>query len=830
MRRALEWTDSSIFRFHAGRIDAAFVFFILVILKVIGIMPCHVGRARRARRLRKVAMDIPTYDVSPLHARADPAERAIGQSAVFQRLLQLVRRVAPTDKTVLIWGPTGAGKEVIAHELHRHSLVAGQPFIDLNCAAIPEHLMEAELFGHARGAFTGAQGSRVGLLARVGRGTLFLDEIGELPLTLQPKLLRVLETRSFRPLGSAESQHFAGRVVAATHRDLQAAVRDGRFREDLYYRLSVFVLSLPGLEQRRDDIPALIEHFCAMQPRPLRFGADAVTRLQHSRWPGNVRQLRSLVDRLGVLADGPLITAAALDEFLEPQAHAWHADAAELADALLALPGEDKLAAAETLLLNRALHLSRGNKAAAARVLGVGRKVVERRLGARQDRRQQLRRLLDEGGRLMDGGDFAAAERELSRGLALLESASLQDEAREEHFHLLRQLGICHSARHGWSSAEALSCYEAALAVGKELDCEPEIMSILFGIWTSQLMSLELDRARGAAQQMLQRGQATGDASALADAHFVMANTLFWLGDHAEVLACLERGGLLDGGPSRRMGTQGFDLSGLVLTFEGLAAFQLGQFAQARTALKALRSRQGSEDQPFSRAIALQGAVWLACLFEDEALGSLATQMEGLSRQHGFAFYQGVAQFFLGCHLARRGQLREAEAAMEEGYQGQMLRHGGKLFHSFYAWQRSRLLLAAGRAEEALALADRGLELAMAHKERAYLGELLIARADALRALGDESGAEHGLRSALTTAEALGAVPPRVEAATRLAELLAESGREEQARALLESVLRACDGSAEPAHPVLQWARIRLGSLPGGRADHNATTGASHGF
>ncbi len=793
-------------------------------------MPCHIRRASLARPLLKVAMDISAHDVSPLSVPPGPAERAIGQSAVFQRLLQLVRRVAPTDKTVLIWGPTGAGKEVIAHELHRHSLVAGQPFIDLNCAAIPEHLMEAELFGHARGAFTGAQGSRVGLLAQVGRGTLFLDEIGELPLALQPKLLRVLETRSFRPLGSAEPQHFAGRVVAATHRDLQAAVRDGRFREDLYYRLSVFVLSLPGLEQRRDDIPSLVEHFSATQPRPLRFAPDAVSRLQNSRWPGNVRQLRSLVDRLGVLSDGPLITAAALDEFLEPHAHPWQADADELADAMLALPGEDKLAAAETLLLNRALQLCRGNKAAAARMLGVGRKVVERRLGAREDKRQTLRRLLEDGGRLLEAGDLEQAARVLSRGLALLEEAALQQEAREEHFHLLRQLGICHSARHGWSNGEALSCYEAALAVGKELDREPEIMSILFGVWTSQLMSLELDRARGTAQRMLQRGQAAGDASALADAHFVMANTLFWLGDHAEVLACLERGGLLGGGRGRRMGTQGFDLSGLVLTFEGLAAFQLGQFARAWSALAALLARRAGEDQPFSRAIALQGAVWLACLFEDASLGELAAQMEQLSRQHGFAFYLGVAQFFLGCGLAREGRAKDAEAAMQEGYQGQMLRHGGKLFHSFYAWRRCELLLASGRASESRALAEQALELAMAHKERAYLGELLIARASALRAQGDTAGAEQGLRSALTTAEALGAVPPRVEAAARLADLLAASGREEQAREMLETTLRACDGRGEPAHPVLQRARRLLGGLPGGRADHNATTGASHGF
>jgi len=180
--------------------------------------------------------------------------------------------VAPTNRAVLICGPTGAGKEVIARLIHRLSSNPDTPFIDINCGSIPEHLIEAEFFGHTKGAFTGAVANRVGYFELAGAGTLFLDEIGELPLSLQPKLLRVLEMRTFRPVGSTEVRHFRGRIVAATHRDLQALVAGNTFREDLYYRLANFVLDIPGLDQRKEDIPALVSHFVSLQARQIGAG------------------------------------------------------------------------------------------------------------------------------------------------------------------------------------------------------------------------------------------------------------------------------------------------------------------------------------------------------------------------------------------------------------------------------------------------------------------------------------------------------------------------------------------------------------------------------
>ncbi|WP_238996087.1 sigma 54-interacting transcriptional regulator [Azotobacter chroococcum] len=340
----------------------------------------------------------------------------VGESTRFRNLLSLVERIAPTSHTLLICGPTGSGKEVVARRVHAQGLHPGQPFVDVNCGAIPENLIESELFGHARGAFTGATGQRPGYFQQVGRGTLFLDEIGELPLALQTRLLRVLETRSFRPIGAGESLRFEGRVVAATHRDLQAMVREGRFREDLYHRLTVFVLEVPGLDQRREDIPALVTHFAARQPRPLSFSEVALERLRQAPWPGHVRQLRNLIDRLGVLALSERIGLAELEPFLAPAQNA-SAEQDDLADALLALEGDNKLQAAENLLIDRALQRSGGNKSAAAQLLGVSRKVVERRLKSRESRGQDAELLLEEGRRRVEAAEFREAIPPLRRCL-----------------------------------------------------------------------------------------------------------------------------------------------------------------------------------------------------------------------------------------------------------------------------------------------------------------------------------------------------------------------------------------------------------------------------
>jgi len=721
--------------------------------------------------------------------------KVVGHSTAFLHLLTLLDRVAHTDRAVLISGPTGSGKEVMAQLIHHRGRQPQAPFMDINCGALPEHLVEAELFGYAKGAFTGAVTHHAGYFERVGAGTLFLDEIGELPLTLQPKLLRVLETRSFRPIGSTEIKRFSGRVVAASHRDLAALVKAGAFREDLFYRLAVFVLDVPGLDQRKEDIPDLVKHFASLQPRTLSFSEGALHRLQHHQWPGHIRQLRSVVDRLGVLAESSHITTEEVERFLDPEPIAESVDPMTLADALLSLPGEDKLAVAEQLLIDRAMQLSDDNKSAAARLLGVSRKAVERRLASRVDRHRTPEDCLEEAQRHIQAAAFKEAVPLLRMGLDRVKHSPKGAETQRLTYDLHRLMGVSLRALEGWLSADALVAYEEAFAAGDGVVDDAELSSILFGIWTAQLMAMDLGKARGTVQEMLQRAQGSGDADLVAEAHVAMANTLFWLGDSAEALACLSQGGLVPVGDQERCRTQGFDLVGLALNFEGLAAFQIGDFERAETARKRLMVRaEQTAEHPFNQAIALQGAAWLSCLFEDmEALGPLAESLEALSARHGFVFYRGVGQIFKGVHLLAQGQVDEAETAIRDGFEVHMLRNGGKLFYSFYAWKLGEALLEAGHAADCDRLMSGAMDVCLDQQDRAYLGELLDVQGRARQAMGDAEGAEESLRSAMSTSLALGAVPARIRATTHLAELLEQSGRGRSALDVLDKMLKSLD-------------------------------------
>ncbi|MBC5764043.1 sigma-54-dependent transcriptional regulator [Ramlibacter albus] len=254
--------------------------------------------------------------------RRDDHCPAVSQS--MKALDRLVAKVAPTDSTVLITGESGTGKGVTARAIHQQSQRAGKPFIPVNCGAIPENLLESEFFGHVKGAFTGADRARKGLFLEADKGTIFLDEIGELPLELQVKLLHVLEAREIRPLGSEQVRKVDVRIVAATNRDLKAMVAEGRFREDLYFRLSGFHITVPPLRERRDDIPALIKYLLARGAE--RFGVsgklsiepDAEELLIAYDWPGNVRELENVLQRATILADQGRITLGDLPPHITP--------------------------------------------------------------------------------------------------------------------------------------------------------------------------------------------------------------------------------------------------------------------------------------------------------------------------------------------------------------------------------------------------------------------------------------------------------------------------------------------------------------------------------
>jgi transcriptional regulator with GAF, ATPase, and Fis domain len=239
-------------------------------------------------------------------------ERIIGNSAALESVLEQVEQVAPTDSTVIIEGETGTGKELIAHAIHNASQRCGRAFIKLNCAAIPLDLLESELFGHEKGAFTGAIAQKIGRFEMADKGTLFLDEVGDIPSALQPKLLRVLQEQEFERLGSGRTHKVDVRLVAATNRNLLKMIARGQFRSDLYYRLNVFPILLPSLRERREDIPALVTHFVKMFSRRMGKQVESIppeimAAFQWYSWPGNIRELQNLVERAVILSrDGVL--------------------------------------------------------------------------------------------------------------------------------------------------------------------------------------------------------------------------------------------------------------------------------------------------------------------------------------------------------------------------------------------------------------------------------------------------------------------------------------------------------------------------------------------
>jgi two-component system NtrC family response regulator len=328
----------------------------------------RIGRATDAARLRRVVRDLREQLVE--RHRVDGI---IGESGRMQEVLGLVQRVAPSDATVLIRGESGTGKELIARAIHFNSPRAGGPLVTLNCAALPEQLLESELFGHERGAFTGAVAQRKGRFELAHGGSIFLDEIGDLSMSLQVKLLRVLQERQFDRVGGSKTLEVDVRVIAATNKDLEAAMRGGTFREDLYYRLNVVTIQIPPLRERREDIPPLLDafvvKFAAKNRREVAgFTAAARDTLMKYDYPGNVRELENIVERAVLLARGRVIDLEDLPPTLRPE----HRRAGEPMPATL----PDLLADIESQAIRAALERHGGIQTRAAEELGIGERVL----------------------------------------------------------------------------------------------------------------------------------------------------------------------------------------------------------------------------------------------------------------------------------------------------------------------------------------------------------------------------------------------------------------------------------------------------------------------
>jgi DNA-binding NtrC family response regulator len=311
----------------------------------------------------------------------------IARSRKMQEVLALVERVAPTNSTVLLGGESGVGKDLIARAIHQNSRRATGPFIKINSTAIPDTLFESELFGFEKGAFTGALAAKPGKFELADKGTLFLDEIGDVPVPIQVKLLRVLQEREFERLGGTKTLKVDVRLLAATNRDLRAALEEGTFREDLYYRLNVVPIDIPPLREHKEDIPDLVTHFlvCFAQEHQREISGitpAALKLLMEYHWPGNVRQLENTVERAVALARGPMIEAE--DVHLDTpasRAGSTPGDAATTASGMPFLPDGMTLEQWEDEMIREALRRADGNKSQAARLLGLSRNALRYRLG-----------------------------------------------------------------------------------------------------------------------------------------------------------------------------------------------------------------------------------------------------------------------------------------------------------------------------------------------------------------------------------------------------------------------------------------------------------------
>jgi DNA-binding NtrC family response regulator len=304
-----------------------------------------------------------------LQADVRAEQRLVGDGAVMRKLRELISRVAPSDGRVLITGENGTGKELVAAAIHAGSERKNNPFVKLNCSAVPKDLVESELFGHEKGAFTGAVSSRKGRFELADRGTLFLDEIGDMPLAMQVKLLRVLQEGQFERVGGGRTLTVDVRVIAATNQNPEQMVHEGSFREDLFYRLNVVSLRVPALRERKEDIPALVAHFLAAEGAGLTVTEEAVEALKQHDFPGNVRELKNVIERLGILYPTETILARHIEEVLPRPQQKERPALQGLYRAGSSL--KDLIREAEKRILTEAIAASGNNKTAAAQALGI---------------------------------------------------------------------------------------------------------------------------------------------------------------------------------------------------------------------------------------------------------------------------------------------------------------------------------------------------------------------------------------------------------------------------------------------------------------------------
>lgn len=686
------------------------------------------------------------------------------QSPVMRKMLQMAERIAKTRRPLLINGPTGSGKEVLAREIHRQSDNAVSPFIAVNCAAIPESLFESELFGHERGAFTGATQSRDGYMSAVGDGTLLLDEIGDLPLDLQTKLLRVLETNTFTPVGATAPRRFRGRILSATHKDMEKMVGSALFREDLFHRLSVFVLTIPCLKERREDIPLLVKAFSMRQPRQLRFTDDAMKSLSNASWPGNIRQLRNTIDRIAVLSDEDPVTRQTVLKYADVQPTEASDVIACIVQNLLSLDIENLLVSVEYSLIDEALRKHSGNKSKAAKMLGVHRKTVERRIITNELHWNDINKNYVHAKRCMLNGRHRDASIVFKSILHTLTKVPFSPAVEDLKLETLVSLSVCLRTLNGWKNPELSEIYRTALPIARRLDRPASLATIFFGLWASDIVDLELDTALGFAEEYLAQGKKLNSAEIISSAHIAIANCLLWQGNASrcrEVLNdfqnsyrnCLENQKL-----------QGLDLYVYNLMFHSVVSFQMGNISSTLKARDELEALAATEKHSFTAAIALGTCAWISFLTSEwKACRRFADAAVTLSEQNAFCFYHGFGLLFQGYIIARDGDISEGVRIIQTGRR-KMFPCGGDLFNTVIGQMLGEIFLDTPRQTEGLRHVETSIARGRQRGELLYLSELLTLRARYHRAVGENALAEEDIHEAISIARKLQSRPAEQKA------------------------------------------------------------------
>ncbi len=738
----------------------------------------------------------------------------IGSSAAMTKLIEDICQLSQSDLPVLITGPTGSGKELVATLLHQLSSPSDSPFLDVNCGAIPEALIESQLFGHMKGAFTGATMNKEGFFTLAATGSLFLDEIGELPLWQQTKLLRVLETNQYRPVGGSVNLHFRGRIITATHANLKEMVGEKRFREDLFYRLNTLTLHVPSLNERSEDIPLLIKHFMKRHSKKIGFSDQAMKRLENAHWSGNVRELKNAIDKIVIMSKSQEIDVDELKNYITivDNDHSYQLN--HLAEQLLKLNVPNKLIAIENAMVQLALKNCKGNKSSAARALGVHRKYIERKLNQLNDSTQSIKDLYQLAAEKMQCCDYKGALNDLQKLLSYIDNAMITQENETLELEALIMMGSCLRTFNGWNHPDVISIYEKSVYLANKLNNLDKLHSVHFGLWVNQLLVLDLDDALLTMFSYKREAEHLNNVASIAHATIFLANTYFWMGEHQKMVYHLQLFLELYQHEQQIVIDLGQDPFIYYLMFKALHNVHIGKIEQSKEMFTKLLNYAHELDHPFCLATSLQAGAWISYIIKEyDDSYQYAEQLLVLAKKYDFIFFEGMAEIFIGHKLAYQNNYNKGQDMINTAYRKKINAgtDSGKLFNSMYGIIFSDISLFSGDYKTGLDVLEKTITVSIEHKEYCYFPDALLMQARLNLALNNLDDAESLLKEAITKAQKSGSKICEYNSSCELASLYMKNSKMlEVKKILMPMMLRFSEQSTELD---LTWANDLLDTV-----------------